>query len=249
MEVKDPSPRHQVVAIDPEFRSLEIIRRLLSSYQQIDVVAAFQNPQEALGFVAQYPPDLIFIDVALPDMTGFELMEQVRSLTPYTLVVITSFISDHAVEALRNRAFDYLMKPLDARDVGKVIRQLRYMRTSKSFMQGGWQNKGNRQITFHTKDGILFMHPSDIIYCQADGNYSHIYMTEANHFLLSKNLGTIEYFLKPHGFVRISRSALVNAHYLWRIHKRQGFCELKNGEDHFRLKISRERIQHFLREA
>lgn len=120
----------RVVLIDPECKTLKIMQKLLYRQRGVQIIGAFQGVDESLAFVAQTSPDLIFMDAHQLKSTGRAYLEQIRTLAGNPHIILTSFVSDDAAEALSQKgAFDFLLKPFDPGDMDELIRRLRHFRT------------------------------------------------------------------------------------------------------------------------
>lgn len=120
----------RIVLIDPECKTLEIMQKLLTRQRGVKITGAFQRVDESLSFVAQTSPDLIFVDAHQLKSTGRAYLEQIRILAGNPHIILTSFVSDDAAEALSQKgAFDFLLKPFDPGDMDELIRRLRHFRS------------------------------------------------------------------------------------------------------------------------
>jgi len=191
--------------VDDESHGRDYVRLLLSKYfPHIEVVFSVGNCYAALAELEKGEPDLLFLDVQLGPDTVFTLLEKAASLSS-SLIFVTAH-ENFAIKAIRHRAVDYLLKPVDKDDFIEAVR--RAIRDIESRLLNAPRiklpvNKGFRQIEV-----------PHIVRCEADSNYTHVFMTDGGRILVAKTLQEFEEQLSPYGFFRLHHKHLVNLQHI-----------------------------------
>lgn len=229
----------KTIIVDDEYNAREFLEKLLkrSFPDRFLILAKCESVDEAVVAVEKYQPELIFLDVKMPNKNGFELLKEVKSLT--FEVIFTTAHNEFAIDAIKASALDYLLKPINYIDLLEAIK--RFDIKTQKFMQqdrlrlllenidnGGIEFK---KIAFPTESGFELVKTSSILYCVADSNYCHIKCIDGKKITLSKTLKYLEELLPDSIFNRIHKSYLVNLNYVNKFNKNDDFrVELTNGE-------------------
>ena len=211
----------KVILIDDEPLSREIIKSYLQAFQQVEVVQECNDGFEGVKSISQYRPDLIFLDIQMPKINGFEMLELIEH--PPAVIFTTAF-DEYAIKAFETHAIDYLLKPfseerfrkaidkfLDATTVHKSGNET--ARLLESVQQA--QTPQNR-IVVKTGTKVKIIPIQDIQYLEADDDYVNI-VTQEGQFLKNKTMQYYEQTLDPQQFVRIHRSYIVQVNQITRI--------------------------------
>ncbi|AXT20427.1 response regulator [Flavobacteriaceae bacterium AU392] len=230
------------IIIDDEFLARQRLLKLLESFGGIIVVGECRNGSEALEKIALKEPDLIFLDIQMPDMNGFMVYDQIKKKPK---VIFTTAYDSYAIEAFKINAVDYLLKPFDEERIAIAInRVLGIQKRSNSFdIEGKIKQLLRRyeadeyaftsQISISSKGREVNIDIDDIIYFKSDGNYVKI-ITEQKTFLYRSTLNALNEALNPSQFLRIHRSLILNTVYI------KVCAYLNNNEYKFRLKNDEE---------
>lgn len=236
-----------VVDDDEQARALltGMIERLFNGVLNVLAVAA--NVEEALAYNEQLKPDLVFLDIEMPDGTGFDFLER-ASHRDFKLI-ITSAHESYALKAFRYNADDYLLKPFSIEElrnaVHKAIEAPLYSRSGPEFKMLLDYINGNRaKISLPTSTGFEFVNVSEIIRCEASGNYTRVVLKNGQVHLVAKTLKVYEELLRPDGFVRIHAAHLINLKEIKSYLRGEGGQVLLN--DGTVLEVSRSRKEEFL---
>jgi two-component system LytT family response regulator len=207
----------KAVIVEDEPHNREYLGQLLAeNCPEIIVLDSAENVAGGKKAISEHQPDLVFLDVEMPDGTGFELLQQIA---PVECAVIFVTAYDHyALEAIRFCAIDYLLKPLKGgtlkKAVQKVIRQLDQQQENQLLRQLlrnlQQEQPGQKRIALPTQQEITLVEVAQIIRCQGENNYTHFYLKDGRHILVSKPIGEYEELLAPYGFIRCHQSHLVN---------------------------------------
>lgn len=214
----------KAIIIDDEPNAREKLRLMLEKYckEDIQVIAMARDASEGLTAIQQHQPDLIFLDIEMPVLTGFDMLKQIPE---FNFEIIFTTAHDHyAIKAIKFSALDYLLKPIDLEQLQASIKKAAERRTDKLSLSQYKTLKENLQKPQHAMDqlaipaqtGMIFIKVPDIIYCEADSNYTKIFLSNKQKIVSSRTLKEYEELLEDSGFIRIHHSYLVN-----KIHVRQ----------------------------
>lgn len=230
------------IAIDDEADSLAILRILLEQYcPQVTLAATFTDPHEAIAYIHASPPELVFLDISMPTLSGFELLEQVKQHRME--VIFTTAHDEYAIQAFQVGALHYLLKPIDRQDLRQSVERVMARRPTE--VQPSIQELlmqvatlRNPKMAVSTLKGIELIDIDDIVYCEASSNYTLVYFT-SRKMVVTKTLKEMEQQLRVHNFFRIHHSYLINMGHLRNFLKTDGgYVTLSNGKQ---LSVSRSR--------
>ncbi|MEP1032313.1 LytTR family DNA-binding domain-containing protein [Ekhidna sp.] len=212
----------KTLLVDDEPRAIKTLKLLLEKHvPEVNVIGIANNIQQAFTIIRDDKPELVFLDVNMPNGTGLELIERIKSLS--VKVILTTAYQEHAIEALRLSVLDYLLKPIDKSELKRAInRYFELTYAEQPVLEA-------QKITINTADGMHIMELNKIHYIQSDKNYS-VFHTEEGTLVSSKSLGYYEQLL--HGsFLRIHRSYIVNLNQIKHLKKGKIFqAVLSNGD-------------------
>ena len=216
------------------------VRALLNDLQQhcpsIEVAEACYSAKEGIMLIKKVNPDLIFLDVEMPWMNGFEMLEVLGDVN--FSIIFTTAHDEFAAKAFRISAVDYLLKPIDAADlkaavskVEKKMDQGSNLQHISNLLRNIRQPLAEQKIALPQREGYEFIDVASIIYCQAEGAYTKVFITDKKTMLISRTLGDVEELLPPEMFQRIHHSTLINVTYVSQFLRTDGgYVVLKNGE-------------------
>lgn len=216
------------------------VRALLNDLQKncpsAEVVDTCSSAKEGILSIKKNNPDLIFLDVEMPWMNGFEMLEVMGDVN--FSIIFTTAHDQFAAKAFRISAVDYLLKPIDANDLKEAVRKAQ----QKSEQQQGnihienllrniKQPSSQQKIALPYKDGYEFVEVSHIIYCHAEGAYTKVFLDNKKYILVSRTLGDIEELLPTDIFQRVHHSTVVNLNYVTHfVRSDGGYVKLQTGE-------------------
>ncbi|WP_108868676.1 LytR/AlgR family response regulator transcription factor [Aquimarina aquimarini] len=212
------------IIVDDEANSRIILRNYLSKYcKTVTVLGEAASVQETIELLKSHTPDVLFLDVEMPYGNAFDLLEQVPDRT-FEIVFVTAY--DHyAVDALNAQATYYLLKPIAIDNLIKAVDHVTHIKQRETALLDTVLvpkvTSAEGKITIPQQDGFEVLQISDILYCEADDNYTKIYLEKGNK-LVSKTLKYFEESLSSHGFIRIHKSYLVNVSKVTRYKKGKG---------------------------
>ena len=232
----------KTLIIDDEPLAIELVREYLSAYPGFEIVGACQNGFEGLKAIQDYKPDLIFLDIQMPKITGLEMLEL---LEDPPAVIFTTAYDEYAIKAFEIHALDYLLKPFSKERFEKAL--FKYQKPESvapkrelSEKLKNWETHVQR-VVLKDKNDIKIIPFQDIHYLEANDDYVNIY-TKEGKFLKNKTLTFFEQVLDPESFARIHRSYMVKISEITKIEPQEKgnyMLKIKTGEI---LPISRSRF-------
>jgi len=245
----------RTIIIDDEPLAIESLELILKKKcrEDVRVIASSNSPQMGKSLIEKHKPDLVFLDVEMPGMSGIDLVKSF--INPGFHVVFVTAFDAYAVEAFRLSAMDYLLKPVNVDDITGVIAKIK-KELEKNENQLEVQLKTLEKLLEHSStaiesrigiamaDKIVFVNISDILYCEAQGVYTTIYLNEGKKILASKTLGDFETQLTPNKFFRIHHSTLINLNHIKEFQRFDGGYVVM--ENNAKLEVSHRKRKDFL---
>jgi two-component system, LytTR family, response regulator len=241
----------KAILIDDELNSLKNLRQKLEEFcKPVQVVAMAQKPEEALFLIRHHKPDVLFLDIEMPKMSGFEILEELGDYQA-EIIFITAY-NQYAIDAIRISAFDYLVKPVAIDDLQKAVNRLMLSRAGKTrerlhvLKEGlGEPRSQDNKIAVPTNDGLEFLLISDIIRIESISYYSKLFLANGQVTLVTRLLKDFEELLAPYRFFRVHNSHLVNLRYIRKFSRSEGGqVVMENGDV---VDVSRRRREEFLK--
>lgn len=208
-----------------------VLHDMLKQYAtRITVNDIAQTGKAAISLITSIKPDVVFLDIELPDMTGFELLQQVENINFQT--VFTTSHSHYAIKAFRFNALDYLIKPINESELKETIKRLLRSSNNSIEVKNALFNLEehsveNQKLVLPQQNGTLRLPLKQITHIEGERNYSHIHLSNGSQELSSKNLAYFEDILSDKSFFRSHRSYLVNTYHIKSL--LEGYFVLKNG--------------------
>jgi two-component system, LytTR family, response regulator len=204
------------IIVDDEHKSRESLRALIERFcEGVNVSETCQNSTEAIDAIQRHRPDLVFLDVQLQKETGFDIIEKLERVD--FEIVFTTAYSEYAIKAFKFSAIDYLLKPIDISDLRMAVEKVRKKMVGnmsarmEQLTQTLKRNSPkNMKLAIPSSDGLVFVKVDTIIYCEASGNYTNIYMEDNKKHIVSRTLKEYEDLLDDQDFFRIHNSYLIN---------------------------------------
>jgi len=205
------------IIIDDELHCLESLSLLLNEYcSEVELLDQCSSAKKGLEAIEKWKPDLVFLDIEMPVMNGFELLEQLSSVS-FAIIFTTSY-DQYAIKAFRFSALDYLLKPIDQDELVAAVKKVgeqRHLPVAEQFqvllkqIQG--KNNGFLKLAVPTADGFELIPAEQIVYCEANDNYTHFFLKNKSKIIACRILKDIEAQLQDFSFfVRVHNSYLVN---------------------------------------
>ncbi|QHT66199.1 response regulator transcription factor [Rhodocytophaga rosea] len=218
----------KAILIDDEKHCRETLSIQLERYcPQVKLLAECSTASQGLQAIADYQPDVVFLDIEMPVMNGFEMLGRLSDIT--FEVIFTTGYDSYAIKAIRFSALDYLLKPIDKDELMKAVGKISQRRHNPLAQQLDiLMQKLNhkpvvlQKIALPTLEGYELVPVVHIIQCESDGNYTLVYLKNGKKFLISRTLKEIEELLEGQGFLRIHHSHLINLNEIIRYVRGEG---------------------------
>lgn len=199
----------KVVIVDDERLSREELKKLLKNYPDVEILAECVNAEEGKKKIEELKPDLVFLDIEMPDKTGFDMLNEINAIPD---VVFISAYDEYAIKAFEFQALDYLLKPIDAQRLGECIKkyQIKEEKESQIATKTGKLDKDAR-VFMKDGDNCWFVPLKDIIVFESLGNYVKVHLPNS-HPVIFNSLNALEERLPSDMFFRANRKFIINLH-------------------------------------
>lgn len=207
----------KTILIDDEVHCLDTLNMLLNDYcPEVQLIEKCKSGKKALEAIEKIKPDLVFLDIEMPVMNGFELLEQFNPI-PFSVIFTTSY-DQYAIRAIRFSALDYLLKPIDPKELISAVNKVGNLKSPPSVEQfrmlmNQIQHKetGFSRIAVPTVEGFELIPADQLVRCEADDNYTHLYLKNKTKIVACRTLKELEEQLQDfNSFLRVHHSYLVN---------------------------------------
>ena len=190
----------------------------------------------------------IFSGFSNNEKDGFNFIEQVHHSGKDPGIIFVTAFEHYAIQAIRNSVFDYILKPVHQEELDSAIERFRLrgrrvQEQDLNLLAAALRGNGPSKIKLNTRSGYVLIDPSEVVYCQADGNYTHIQLTRGSSEIITQNLGAIEEILEGRSFFRASRSYLLNLRYLSRVDRKSCSCTLEYAGESCSIKIPAQKVK------
>lgn len=217
----------KIVIIDDENRTRELIARMIDSFGfDVQTIPEGENVQSGIAAIEKHNPDIVFLDIQMPDGTGFDVIRSIENKN-FEVIFITAH-EEFAIKAIKFSALDYLLKPVDTGELKaaleKALSTIDEKKESSQFeaLQKNIQPTEKRRLVLKTQESVHVVELDQIIRCEADRNYTSFFLKDNKKILVSKTLKEYETLLSAHNFLRVQQSHLVNIDYVDRYDKKNG---------------------------
>jgi two-component system LytT family response regulator len=238
----------RAIVIDDEKEGRNTVINILNNFcNEIEVVAQAENVKTAKGKIEKEKPDAVFLDIQMPDGTGFDLLEQFSEIN-FQVVFVTAY-DQYALKAIKFSALDYILKPVNPQQLIDAVEKIKSAELSFGLISKQihtlLKNKnGFERITLPTFEGLRFINLTDIIRCESDNNYTNFYLSSGEKILVTKTLKEFDESLSGEDFIRVHQSHLVHSKYIDRYIKGDGgTIVMMDGAE---VEVSRRRKEAFL---
>jgi len=208
--VKNFMEKIRTIIIDDEKNSRNNTKMMLNKYfTEIEIVGEAEDGIKGRKLINELHPDLVILDINMPELNGFELLESIPENERNFYVIFLTAYGDYTIQAIRAGAVDYLMKPLIKDELINAIKRVSKFISEKKNSVSTGKNQGTKLMVTHSK-GFTLIDFDEIIMLEASGNYTDFYLTNNRTIIASKTLKDYEEVLDKNLFFRVSRSAIVN---------------------------------------
>ena len=232
----------RVVLVDDEPQSCKSLAiKLKDIAEDIEIAGSFYHPDKAIAGIRKIKPSVVFLDIEMPVMNGFQMLEKMEEFD-FEVIFVTAY-DEYTLNALRISALDYLLKPVDTEDLKNALTRLRKkisMHENSPHTKEQLELLGDtlkeqhapKRLALATLQGIVFLKINEIIRVEALSNYSTFFLINKQKIMVSKTLKEFEPILTMQNFFRVNRSCIVNTDYIVKYkHEDGGVLELQDGSE------------------
>jgi two-component system LytT family response regulator len=230
--------------VDDEESARRLMVKLLEETLLFSDIRLAQSVDSALRELNNFSPDLIFLDIKMPGKYGIEFVNELHFVDGKPGIVFVTAHDQYAIQAIKIHAFDYLLKPVNRKELKECIEKYIGKR-EQVFPQLVQKSEPPRKISrikVNTRTGTVFINPATILYCKAEGNYTTI-CTGEKEYLCSLNLGKLQEQLPQSGFIRIGRSLIINFEYITLLDRKKNAITLVRDNESVTIKIPHQHLK------
>ena len=232
--------------VDDEKNARILLNKLLEETLLFNDIRLAQSVSAAYIELTRFEPDIIFLDIKMPGKDGFAFIQDLPQRNKMHKIVFVTAYDQFAIKAIKNQAFDYLLKPVNRNELKQCI--TRFIERKNDDPDTERQAKtveSHEKITrirVNTRTGTLFINPADILFSKAEGNYTTI-CTGKKQYLCSMNLGKVAELLPKNGFIRVGRSYIVNFEYITMLDRKESTIILVRDGESVTVKIPKRHLK------
>lgn len=220
----------KVMIVDDEQDSISLLKLQLARHcPRVGQIASYTSTTQALDEIDLIKPQLLFLDIEMPVMNGFEFLQKLMPIN-FSVVFITAY-NQYALKAFRFNALDYLVKPVDKEDLIQAVdRAATTQPGAEQITQMQKQLRGEpiSKIAIPSQTGISFISLNDIIYCEASNNYTKLFLADGNLFTVSKTLKDVQDVLEESHFLRVHRQYIINLNHVKHFNRNDCILTMQN---------------------
>ncbi len=238
------------IIVDDEPNGRSVLGHLINLYcPDLTILASCASAEEARKSIEEHQPDLVFLDIEMPNENGFQLLKSLPEIN-FHIIFVTAYDA-YAIKAIKFNALDYILKPINVEELVNAVKKIKEIgqkRKNQPLVKNlleDIQNKNTfKKITIPIREGYLFVDVSELIRCESDSNYTIFFMTDKSKIVSSRTLKEFEDILTLHQFLRVHKSHIVNIHHIKGYIKGEGgFLTLS---DNSKIEVSRRKKEEIL---
>ncbi|MEQ1675144.1 MAG: LytTR family DNA-binding domain-containing protein [Chitinophagaceae bacterium] len=238
------------IIIDDEEKNIKLLQNMLETHcRHIKVMGISSCAKNGLQMIEDLQPQLVFLDVEMPHLNGFDLLQKLEPVS-FEVIFVTAY-SHYAVEAFEHHATGYITKPINTEKlisaVNTAIKRIEEKKINKnlfSLLEQNTKQATPDKIPLSTTNGLLFVKIADVMYCESSGNYTHFFLNDDKKIVVSRQLGEYEKLLPENNFTRIHDKYIINLNYIKEYIKGSGGeVVLENGKE---IPVATRRKEDFL---
>ncbi len=237
----------RTLLVDDEKNSLIIMKKLLEKHTpKVEVVATAQSVADGIKQIDKHKPELVFLDISMPDGDGFEVIEKTE-FKDYQVIFSTAY-NQYAIKAFEVAALHYILKPVKPDDLIEALDRFEAMQNDnlneKIQVLSNALKEPPKRLILPTSNGVHVTHVEDIVRCESSNNYTTFYFADNKKIVVSKSIQIYEQLLENSNFCRIHNKHLVNLKYIKKYVKGRGGYVILDDDTH--VDVSDGRKKHFL---
>lgn len=239
---------YKTIIVDDEQYALDYLIDLLAHEPMFSIIGTARSAGEAITILKDNDPDILFLDIQMPDGDGFSVVNALKDKINIPKIVFVTAFEDFAIQAIKHEAFDYILKPAKPEDIQSLIQHLSQKEQEKDIARR-LDNilsrlSKNKKICFPTRTGFVVIDNMDIVCCKADHNYTEIFLDSGNKkVVVTVNLSEIQKLLPDDIFLRISRSFLINMTFVSSFERTKRQCTLSKNDQALKINIPYNRLK------
>ena len=243
----------RTIIVDDEINAREGLKEILENYfPKIEVITMAENVKSAISVINEYQPELVFLDIKMPDGTGFDVLEQI-SVVNCEIIFVTAY-DEFAIKAFQFSAFGYLLKPIKIKELRSYVEKIEEhleevklnSKRTKILVENYEAGEGKiKKLVVPNMTGFDVLEIKNILRLEGDKNYTRFISEDKHPVLVSKTLKTYEELLSEHGFIRIHQSTIINLRHVARYIKGDGGEVVMS--DGVNVKVARNRKEELLK--
>ncbi len=240
------------VIIEDEINARDLLKRYLEKYCDIEVAGDAGSVGAGVKVILDKKPDIVFLDISLPDQNGFDLITRLQPVE-FEVVFVTAY-DQYAIQAIKMSAVDYLLKPIDISELRVAVQKAKdridYKHSNQNLqvLLDNLKHPSNKRIAIPDGHGFVYEDVSNIIRLRAHGRYTEIFIASGKKYLVTRNLGEFEKILVQHDFLRVHHSHMVNPAHIASFEKQDGgFLVMKDNSFVEVSRRNREALMSYLK--
>ncbi len=238
----------KAIIIDDEERARRVLSSMLEEYcaDEIEVVSQCENVPQGVLEINRKSPDVVFLDIEMPDYSGFELLDFFKNID-FEIIFVTAY-NQYAIRAFEVSAVDYILKPVGIDQLENAVDKLQHkllltMSDRLDLLKTNLQSEKIKKIAVPVSNGLVLVKINEILHVDADGSYAKLYLIDGTNMLVSKKLKYFEDLLSNQSnFYRIHRSHLINIEFIEKYNRHESEITLENNS---KLKVARDNKVEF----
>jgi len=237
----------KTIIIEDEAEDLDLMQNLLKKHSEIEIVATAEDIENGVAAVSVYKPDLSFLDINLYGRTSFEILDIIKQFNLQPKIVFTTAFDNYMNKAFKYAAFDYLLKPIDRKELANTIKRCKDTIKEPSFDDSYAKFKDSqKKLIFNTTEGFEVIDPKEIVYLATVKNqsYTEFYLHNDTKVVVTKGIGEVEKMLPQKYFYKIHRSYILNLSYVKKVNRIRGNCYLETQNKDYVVPISRDKAKN-----
>jgi two-component system LytT family response regulator len=239
----------KAILVDDEKNALEMLEWMLQkNCPEVEIIAMCDSPLEGLEKIKTLKPDVIFLDIEMPQLNGFDLLERLGKHE--SDVIFTTAYNQFAIKAFKVCALDYLLKPIDPEDLKVAVQKAQTKKNKVSAEQLEMllsymkpEKPKSKRVALTASDHLIFVETEKIIYCESDSNYTIFFLADGQKIIVSKTLKDVEEILEGSDFFRVHASYLINMKHVSKFTRGDGGYVVMSNNQH--ITVSRKKKDEF----
>lgn len=224
------------IIVDDEPNARRALRGLLEeNFSQVEIMGECKSVPEAVKAINRFEPDVVFLDIAMPGYSGFELLDFFDEQHLRFRIIFVTAYSEHSLRAFETSAVDYILKPVRLEHLARALKKINMEEAFVSsesrqyqVLKENFANQPDKKIVLQTAETIFVVRMEDIIYLQAEGSYTRFYTTSHGVLTITKKLIDFEFLENNGPFFRTHRSYIVNLNHIKKVDKKEFILMMSN---------------------